>query len=141
MELRCRRDRSAQEQELEAAAARHKLEVQSLNKAQERKLMDEEHAQQLRYTQEANNLALQTERAKHEADVMRQKELDALHAARLTAEAHAELQKYEGFKAMGVDLSSYLVAMATATPDQHIKLDHVAGPPPTVHLELPRKGR
>merc|ERR1719399_2144934 len=65
MELRCRRDRSVQEQELEAAAAKHKLEVQSLNKTQERKMQDEEHAQQLRYTKETLQIELQTERQKH----------------------------------------------------------------------------
>ena len=52
MELRCRQGRSVQEQELEAAAARHKLSVQSLQKEQERRLHDEEHAQGLRYARE-----------------------------------------------------------------------------------------
>merc|ERR550514_264387 len=45
MELRCRRDRSAQEQELEEVAARHKLQVLALQKEHERKRADEEHAQ------------------------------------------------------------------------------------------------
>ena len=52
MELRCRRDRSVQEQELEAQAARHKLEVITMQKAQERELMDAAHAQSLKYDQE-----------------------------------------------------------------------------------------
>ena len=38
MELRCRRDRSVQEQELEAAATKHKLEVQAMSTAQNRKV-------------------------------------------------------------------------------------------------------
>merc|ERR1719399_75912 len=55
MELRCRQERSYQEQELEEKAARHKLAVQALQKEQERKIADEEHAQRLRYAQEQAN--------------------------------------------------------------------------------------
>merc|ERR1719421_241298 len=51
-ELRCRRERSVQEQELEQAAARHKLQVAALQKEQEAKQKDDEHAASLRYAQE-----------------------------------------------------------------------------------------
>merc|ERR1719316_487200 len=64
MELRCRRDRSVQEQELEAAAARHKCEVLSMQKAQERTLQDEEHAQEMRYAAERAQAEQATERAR-----------------------------------------------------------------------------
>jgi len=41
---------------------------------------------------------------------------------------------------MGVDLTSYLVALAASNqqPDTHIKLEHSGGDhPPALHLELP----
>jgi len=139
MELRCRRDRSVQEQELEAAAAKHKLEVSALQKAQERKIQDEEHAQSLRYATERAQRELEDERSRHEAALRCEKEIGEVRVTRAAAEHAAELRKYEGLKNMGVDLTSYLVALATATPDQHIKLDAGGGAnPPIVHLELPR---
>merc|ERR1719152_38948 len=137
MELRCRRDRSVQEQELEAAAAKHKLEVQALTKSQERAIQDEAHAQTLRYEQEKMGVELHAERQRHEAELLRQRELTDVAATRLAAEAEAELKRYEGLKAMGVDLTSYLVALAQQQPDQHIKLDAGGAGVPTVHLEVP----
>merc|ERR1719453_1217550 len=109
MELRCRKERAGQEQELEAAAARHKLEVQALTKSQERALQDEAHAQALRYEQEKMGVELHAERQRHEAELLRQRELTEVAATRLAAEAEAELKRYEGLKSMGVDLTSYLV--------------------------------
>lgn len=140
MELRCRRERAGQERELESSAARHKLEVVALQKAQERELQDEQHAQALRYDKEKMGVELHAQRQRHEADLLRQKELTEVASARLQAEADAELRRYEGLKQMGVDLTAYLVASAQAVPDQHIKLDSGAGAnPPTVHLEVPAK--
>lgn len=137
MELRCRRDRSVQEQELEAAAAKHKSELLALQKAQERQLQDEEHAQALRYATERARQDREEERARHEDVLQREKELGELRVQRVAAEHTEELKKYDGLKTMGVDLTQYLVALAAVTPDQHIKLD--AGQnPPTVHLEIPR---
>jgi len=139
MELRCRRDRSVQEQELEAAAAKHRCEVLAVQKAQERALQDEEHAQKLRYASEREQAERASERARHEDALTQEKQLAELRMQALTNEANAELQKYDGLQKMGVDLTAYLVALAAATPDQHIKLDHGGQPnPPTVHLEIPR---
>jgi len=139
MELRCRRDRSVQEQELETASAKHKCEVLAMQKMQERARMDEELAQELRYAKERHQIELANERARHDDELQREKELNTVRVARIQAEAQAELTKYEGLKAMGVDLTQYLVALAAASPDQHIKLEHGGQPnPPTVHLELPR---
>ena len=137
MELRCRRDRSVQEQELEAASAKHNCEVVALQKAQGRALQDEEHAQRLRYAQEKAVLEREHAQAEHEANVGRERELGEIRVQRVAAEAAAELSKYEGLKGMGVDLTQYLVALAAKVPDQHIKLEHGGQPnPPTVHLDL-----
>ena len=83
MELRCRRDRSTQEQELEAATMRHKLEVLELQREQERKQSDENHAAQLRYEREKLQVELKSERARHEAELLREQEFDTVRAARL----------------------------------------------------------
>ena len=39
-------------------------------------------------------------------------------------------------QAMGVDLTKYLVAVESAKPDRHIRVDSTAGPPAAVHLDL-----
>ena len=49
-------------------------------------------------------------------------------------------QMLEGLKAMGVDLTQYLIANAAVRPDQHIRFDSGAVPP-TVHVELPKPSR
>merc|ERR1719197_1634278 len=135
MELRCRQERSAQEQQLEASSMRHKLEVARLQATQERELADEEHARELRCEAEREKAELASERAKHEAALLREKELDEVHKERLKAESEAELHKYEGMQKVGVDLTSYLVALAAARPDHNIKLDSSGGTaPPTIHL-------
>jgi len=140
MQLRCRRDRSAQEQELEAAASRHKLELRALEAAQQRKDDDEKHAQQLRYAQEKAQMAIADERQRHEEELRRDKEAAELAASQRSDERESELKKLEGMRALGVDLTQYLVAQAAVQPDQHIRLDGTgAGANPTaVHLELPR---
>lgn len=142
MELRCRRDRSVQEQELEAAASRHKLELQALARAQERKEEDEKHAQQLRYAQERAQIEIADERARHEAALRQETERAELRTSLMATERESELKRFEGMKALGVDLTQYLVALSTAAPDQHIKLEHGGVPgtsPPAVHLEVPNR--
>jgi len=140
LELRCRQERSIQEQQLEAAAAKHKLEVLSLQRAQERTLKDEAHAQEMRIDEERLKVELSAEKARHEAELQRQTQLSQLAKANQAAEVEAELRKYEGMKELGVDLTQYLVARATVVPDHHIKLEHATGtPPPAVHLEVPKR--
>lgn len=124
MELRCRRDRSAQEQELEEQAARHKLSVVAMQREQERQLQDEEFKAEM-----AN------ERKRHEERMRREREQMELEQSRLEAVRHDEQKKHEGLKALGVDLTQYLVALAAARPDSHLKID--SNTPPSVHLELP----
>merc|ERR1719159_846280 len=142
MELRCRRERSVQEQELEQAAARHKLEVLALQKEQERRIADEEHAQKLRYAQERAAMELSDERARHDEMLRREKESAELQAKQLATEREGEVKKCEALRELGVDLTQYLCAQAAIRPDQHLKIEHATGAaPPAVHVELPRKGR
>mmetsp|Transcript_58670 Transcript_58670/g.116492 ORF Transcript_58670/g.116492 Transcript_58670/m.116492 type:complete len:145 (+) Transcript_58670:1345-1779(+) len=137
MELRCRQERSKQEHELEEEAAKHKLGVAALQKEQERRLKDEEHAQAMRYAQEEAQMQIEAERARHNEELRRQKESAELDASRMSQALSAEQAKYTALKELGVDLTQYLCALAVAKPDQHLKIDTGASPP-TVHLELPQ---
>jgi len=139
MELRCRQERSVQEQDLEAAAARHKLSVASLQKEQDRRLHDEEHAAQLRYMQERASAELASERERHDEQMRRDKEEASLQAQRVALEREGELKKLEALSAMGVDLTAYLCALSTAPPDQHLRIDTgSSASPPALHMELPK---
>jgi len=143
MELRCRQQRSVQEQQLEEAAARHKLSVAALQKEQERALKDEEHAQALRYAQEKAQLELEDERRRHDEEIRREKELGELKAAQAAAARAEELKMYEGLTKLQVDLTQYLCALAEKKPDQHLKIDTGAGngAQTAFHLELPSGSR
>lgn len=136
MELRCRQERSLQEHELEEKAAKHKLGVAAMQKEQERKLADEEHAQAMRYAQEEATIDLERERARHDEELRRQKESAELEVLRVGQTMSAERAKYKEFKDLGVDLTQYLCALAVAKPDQHLKID-TGAVAPAVHLELP----
>jgi len=141
-ELRCRQERSEQEQALEAGTARHKLEVLSLQKEQERRLADESHAQEMRYAQEQHEMESAFERKRHDEALRQEKEQAELHMRRVHDDRESELKKYEALKAMGVDLTALLTAQAAIKPDQVLKID-TSGigqgtVPPAVHLELPR---
>jgi len=136
MELRCRQERSKQEHELEEKAAKHKLGVAAMQKEQERKMADEEHAQAMRYAQQEASIELERERARHDEELRRQKESAELEASRLGQVMSAEQVKWAALKDLGVDLTQYLCALAVAKPDQHFKIDTGAAPP-SVHLELP----
>ena len=58
-----------------------------------------------------------------------------MQPAQLEAAREDERKKYEGLTALGVDLTQYLVALATARPDSHLKIDSQVAP--SVHVELP----
>merc|ERR1719213_672591 len=116
MELRCRQERSAQEQQLEEEAARHKLHVEAMKREQERAVQDEKHAQNLRYAQEQMQMELEAKRAEHDEDARREREkMDAM-TKQLAASMEAEQAKYEKLKGLGVDLTQYLCAMVTKGP-------------------------
>jgi len=136
MELRCRQERSIQEQELEERAARHKLTVAALEREELIKTEDEAHSRALRYAQEKATIEFEAERAKHDEILRREREAHDLAARQLATAAAEEHKKYEGLKALGVDLTQYLCALATLKPDQHLKID-TGTTPPQVHLELP----
>jgi len=120
----CRGERSQQEQALEEASARHKLSVAALQHEQERRLRDEDF-----------NATLANERTRHEEEMRRERKAVELQSTLADATRAAELQKYETLKGLGVDLTQYLVALATARPDSHLKID--SNTAPSVHLELP----
>ena len=140
MELRCREERSNQEQELEQKTARHKLAVSTLQRQEQAKAEEEAHARQLRHSQETAHVELQAERARHEELLRREREAAEIAAQQRAAEHAQQLKTYEGLKGMGVDLTQYLIANAAVRPDQHIRFD-AGAVPPTVHVELPRPSR
>jgi len=115
MSLRCRQERSHQEQEVAEAEARHALTLLSLREEQMRTAKDAEHAQALRHTMEAA-----------ETDV---KALALKHSE--------ELRKFGSLKEMGVDLTKYLCTVGDRLPDQHIRIDSAT--PTAVHMEMAKK--
>jgi len=62
----------------------------------------------------------------------------APHAQQLAQQREQELKKFEALNALGVDLSAYLCALATARPDQHLRIESAGMNPPAVHLDLPK---
>lgn len=113
LELHARQERSCHEQELAAAEARHELALLGLKNEAARAEADARHGQELRHARA---------RAEAEAELRR-------------GGTDEELRRAEGLQAMGVDLTKYLVAVESAKPDRHIRVDSTAGPP-AVHLDL-----
>jgi len=112
MQLRCKQERSHQEQEVAEAAARHSLSLLTLKEEQGRSDRDADHAQALRHLMESAETDVKAQRMKHDE----------------------ELRRYEGLKAMGVDLTKYLCTVADQPPDQHIRIDSAT--PPALHMEM-----
>jgi len=124
MELRCRSERADQERELEQATARHKLAVAAM-----------EHEQEVRMRDEEFRATIENERTRHAEESKRHREMLQLQTAQQDAAREAEQKKYESLKALGVDLTQYLVALAAARPHSHVKID--SNTTPSLHLELP----
>ncbi|KAG8463694.1 hypothetical protein KFE25_003967 [Diacronema lutheri] len=149
MELRCRQERSAQEIELAEAETRHRLAVLAMQKEQERALADAEHVQRLRYEQERGQLALSALRAEHDEALRHAKEQADLELSVQRAHKEQDAAKLERMGALGVDLTQYLVALATAKPDAHLRIDTAGGQPaggqlsgpPHLHVQLPHRDR
>ena len=53
--------------------------------------------------------------------------------AHLNAKHEAEAKRHGALKGLGVDLTKYLVALAAAKPDQHLRIDSAAAPAVHVH--------
>ena len=113
LELHARQERSCNEQELSAAEARHDLALLGLKNEAARAEADARHGQELRHA-----------RARAAADAELRRDC-----------TDEELRRAEGLQAVGVDLTKYLVAVESAKPDRHIRVDSTAGPP-AVHLDL-----
>ena len=117
--------------------------------AERTRLRLEAHTNQQHEEQRALELHARQERSSHEQELAAAEarhELALLglknEAARAEADAELrrgctdeELRRAEGLQAMGVDLTKYLVAVESAKPDRHIRVDSTAGPP-AVHLDL-----
>ena len=117
MMLRCREERSLGEQQLEAAAAAHQLELQTKAAEQKRADHDADHAQALRHQQEAADLRL----------------------AIVAREHDEELRRASALKELEVDLTRLLCVTAERPPDQHLRIDSATGTPISVQLERESK--
>ena len=113
LELHSRQERSRNEQALAAAEAQHELSLLHLKNEAARTEADACHGQELRHARA---------RAAVDAELRR-------------GCNDEELRRTEGLQTMGVELTQYLVAVESAKPDRHIRVDSTAGPP-TVHLDL-----
>jgi len=123
MALNARQQRSVQEQELKAAEERHALELQTMQREQERRMKDEEHAATLRYERERAQAELATERARYEEEQKREHEAAALARKRLADEREEAVAKLRAMHDLGVDLTQYLVASQAPRPDHLLKID------------------
>jgi len=115
MQLRCRQERSHQEQEVAEASARHELAMLSLKAEQKRTDKDADHAQSLRHMVEGAETEAKALLLKHDE----------------------ELRRFQALKEMGVDLTKYMCTVGDRQPDQHIRID--AANPTAVHMEMPRR--
>ena len=113
MQLRCRQERSHQEQELSLRQVDHEMNLLTLKADQKRKSADAEHAQQLRHALELAEVGVKSATLQHDE----------------------ELRRYEAMKEMGVDLTKYLCTVGERQPDQHIRIDGSSAP--TLHMEVP----
>jgi len=114
MQLRCRQERSHQEQELSLRQVDHEMSLLSLKAEQERKVKDAEHEQRLRHVVEEAEAAVKAQGMKHDE----------------------ELRRYEALKEMGVDLTKYMCTVGDRLPDQHIRIDSAT--PTALHMEVPK---
>lgn len=115
MQLRCRQERSAQEQSLAEETARHKMELLKLEAGQKRAERDADHAQALRHEQEGAAATLRLKQAENEE----------------------ELRRLGAMGKLGVDLTKYLIAASAPLPDQHVRVDSAV--PTHVHLDTAEK--
>jgi len=115
MQLRCREERAEGERALASAAAKHCIELDTLEKEQQRQQRDEDHAQRMRHERETAEEQLRLLEARNNEDVRR--------AAKL--------------KELGVDLTKLLCTMGDRLPDKHVRIDSAT--PTAVHLDMTRK--
>jgi len=115
MQLRCRQERSHQEQEVAEASARHELSLLTLRAEQTRQQKDADHAQGLKHLVEQAEVAVAAEKLRHDE----------------------ELRRYRELQEMGVDLTKYMCTVGDRQPDQHIRID--AAQPTAVHMEMAPK--
>jgi len=115
MQLRCRTERSHQEQELEEGKARHDLQLIKIKAEQVRSEKDADHAQTLRHDMESVETQMKA----------------------LTMTNDEELRRYQELANLGVDLTKYMCIVGERQPDQHIRIDGANGAnPPTLHMEV-----
>jgi len=114
MLLRAREERAEGERALEAAAARHSLEIGRLEAEQRRKEADADHGQHMRHQAEAAEATLK----------IRQHETDE------------EVRRAGALKHLGVDLTKLLCVSADGKPTQHVRIDSAT--PTQVHLDVAR---
>lgn len=111
MQLRCRQERSHQEQELSLRQVDHEMSLLNRKTEQQRKAKDAEHEQHLRHMVEVAE-------AEVKAEVLKNDE---------------QLRRFQALKDLGVDLTKVLTHVL---PDQHIRIDSET--PTAVHMEIPK---
>jgi len=112
MQLRCKQERSQQEEQLAESNARHRLSLLTLEADQARVEKDAEHAQQLRHLMESTEAQVKALQLKHDE----------------------ELRRLQTLKGMDVDLTKVLCTVGDRVPDQHIRIDSAT--PTALHMEV-----
>ena len=77
--------------------------------------------------------ARRDEDADHEQAMRHESARRDAELAHLNAKHEAEAKRHGALKGLGVDLTKYLVALAAAKPDQHLRIDSAAAPAVHVH--------
>jgi hypothetical protein len=137
MELRCRQERSQQEQALARSEQEHKMGMVARQKEQERADADHAREQQTRYAQADALVQLEAKRGLHDEDLRHLRERMAIETEAAQKREEAERERYQAMKTMGVDLTKYLCSLNEARPDQHLRIDSGAAGAPALHLQLP----
>lgn len=119
MQLRCRRERTEQEQELAELEMNHENKLAGLQEEQRRMKKDTEHEQSLRHAQQAAEQSLRNMKEEHDI----------------------ELKRLAALKELGVDLTKLMCSQYPTLPDSHIRVDCDSKQAPTLHLKLPPNDR
>mmetsp|Transcript_36766 Transcript_36766/g.84652 ORF Transcript_36766/g.84652 Transcript_36766/m.84652 type:complete len:497 (-) Transcript_36766:33-1523(-) len=128
-ELALQRETQTQEQDLkdyklDRDSARFERQADyKLKRARERQTMEHDKAVHQQLIQDVEAKAtLERERRRHELEMARAEELQQQRLSHQKQEKAAEADHYGRLRALGVDLSSYLMALARGTPQRWIEI-------------------
>lgn len=91
----------------------------------------------MKHAAERAQMDIDRQRAEHDEQLRHDKEKVEAELHQLRERNEAEKVRNAAIAALGVDMTTYLCALATERPDQHIRLETDATP--KLHLALPHQ--